>query len=351
MYPGEYQLIGNQYSMFTRKLEAQLRFQDIPWRYQFKTLDSTPAIEQRAGTHFIPVLTTPEKWMIHDTIAIGPMLNDRFSRTPVIPATPLQRSACFILEDFFNHWLGRTAVHTRWCYPNNVDWIGKQFAINLILNRSIAEETTDEELEPFSGMGEQIKDSFGMKACINTGAGPDQGDAVKGDFDKLLTALNQHLSQHRFLLGDRPCLADFALAGACKAHFIADPEPLSWLGEYRNMLVSYTDQFYDDNCDKAPIAKGDWPCNDQLPESLSCIFDYMQSSYLNYARATLTAINNGDKTVRYDFGFGDIESRVLKRNNMARLHVQGELKSAHAETDRNTQAYFFGRGILEYYFS
>ena len=30
MYPGEYNLIGNELSFFTRKLEAQLRFQRIP---------------------------------------------------------------------------------------------------------------------------------------------------------------------------------------------------------------------------------------------------------------------------------------------------------------------------------
>ena len=37
MYPGEYELIGSELSFFTRKLEAQLRFQQIPWHYQFKT--------------------------------------------------------------------------------------------------------------------------------------------------------------------------------------------------------------------------------------------------------------------------------------------------------------------------
>ena len=37
MYRGDYGLVGNQMSMFTRKLEAQLRFQGIPWYWHFKT--------------------------------------------------------------------------------------------------------------------------------------------------------------------------------------------------------------------------------------------------------------------------------------------------------------------------
>jgi len=75
MYPGEYELIGSELSFFTRKLEAQLRFQQIPWRYQFKTeARKVEAFEAKAGTHFIPLLATPDKWLLQDTIAIGPLL-------------------------------------------------------------------------------------------------------------------------------------------------------------------------------------------------------------------------------------------------------------------------------------
>ena len=59
MYPGEYNLIGTELSFFTRKLEAQLRFQRIPWRYQFKTEARREALETKAGTHFIPLRPRP----------------------------------------------------------------------------------------------------------------------------------------------------------------------------------------------------------------------------------------------------------------------------------------------------
>ena len=45
MYQGEYKLIGIEMSLFTRKLEAQLRFQQVPWRWHFKTQERTPEIE------------------------------------------------------------------------------------------------------------------------------------------------------------------------------------------------------------------------------------------------------------------------------------------------------------------
>ena len=106
MYQGNYELIGSGLSLFTRKLEAQLRFQQIPWRYQFKTQQRSAEFEAGASSHFIPLLQTPDRWLLNDTIAIGPLLNDRFGDRAVIPSTPVQRATCFILEDAFNHWLG-----------------------------------------------------------------------------------------------------------------------------------------------------------------------------------------------------------------------------------------------------
>ena len=61
----------------------------------------------------------------------------------------------------------------------------------------------------------------------------------------MLDALAVHFAESRFLLGDRPCLADFALAGASKAHFVTDPEPQSWLGQHRDMLTRYTNQLFE----------------------------------------------------------------------------------------------------------
>jgi glutathione S-transferase len=92
MYRGDYQLIGSEMSFFTRKLEAQLRCQQVPWSYLFKTEERKAELEAKAGTHFIPLLMTPDKWLIHDTIAIGPMLSDRFRERAVVPETPLQRA-------------------------------------------------------------------------------------------------------------------------------------------------------------------------------------------------------------------------------------------------------------------
>ena len=345
MYQGEYTLVGNELSFFSRKLEAQLRFQQIPWHWLFKTQERAPALEARAGTHFIPLLMTPEKWLIHDTIALGPMLDSRFPERPVIPSTPVQRACCFILEDAFNHWLGRSCVHTRWCYPDNVEWVGTRFGASMMLDRSIDAPLTEEELATLSGVGQMMYQGFGKNVCEYNGVGPDQGESVKADFTLMLEALDTHFEHNDFLLGPRPCLADFALAGASKAHYITDPTPLSWLGQYRDMLFEYTQRFFSDG----QISDRDWLPDDGVPETLTVVLDYLQHSYFQFARANIAAGLAGEKYYEYDYGCGPTRARTQKRLNMARLHVRDELQRTAAVTDEGVRELFAGRDILEHY--
>ena len=347
MYRGDYGLVGSELSMFTRKLEAQLRFQDIPWSWHFKTQERAAAIEARTGTHFIPVLITPEKWMIHDTIALGPLLNDRFHQTPVIPSTPLQRACCFILEDVFNHWLGRVCVHTRWCYPDNVAWVGPRFGANTVLDRSIDVPFTEQELHDLAPIGEMMYQGFGKNVCEFNGVGPDQSEAVRADFTNMLKALDIHFATNDFLLGARPCLADFALAGACKAHFVTDPVPVSWLGDHSEMLFAYSDRLFGNN----HYRERQWLPADQVPESLRTVLDYVQRTYFSFASANIAAGLAGETFYEYDYGYGATRARTQRRLNLARLHVQDELQRLAAADNSDVKALFDGRGILEHYLS
>ncbi|NQX87426.1 MAG: glutathione S-transferase domain-containing protein [Halioglobus sp.] len=345
MYRGDYGLVGNELSLFTRKLESQLRFQQIPWYWHYKTEARKVDIEARVGSHFIPALITPEKWMIHDTIAIGPMLHDRFTDVPVIPPSPLQRACCFVLEDVFNHWLGRIAVHTRWCYPDNVAWVGPRFGANGILNRSIEEPFSEQELSKLAAIGDSMCESFGKPVCEYNGVGPDQQEAVRGDYTTLLRILAQHFADHDFLLGPRPCLADFALGGACKAHFVTDPVPREWSGDYSNMLCDYTDRLFGEH----GFSDKDWLAHDALPATLDRIIDYSCSTYFPFARANIAAGLAGEKHYEYDYGYGPTRARTQRRLNKARLHVQDELLKIGAAGHPAIKAVLGSRGIVAHY--
>ena len=320
MYQGTYTLIGQEMSMFTRKLEAQLRYQHIPYQWEIKSQQNTDGINTRAGTHFIPVLKTPDGWLINDTISIGPLLHDRFRDCPVIPESPMQRGSCFILEDFFNHWYPRHALHSRWCYPDNVTVTGRRFGANVLLGKHIEMELTHEEERQIAGFGEIMLNDFGAKACEVQGAGPDQGAAIKADFADLLELLVAHLSDHDFLLGERACIADFALVGLFAAHFLLDPEPRSWLGDHLTLLEDYVARVW-----AGAQVDMRWKENDELPATLWSLFDYVVKHYHLFAEASITAASQGQKFFQLDLGHGPFVARSMKRLEKARLHVQDEI--------------------------
>ena len=57
----------------------------------------------------------------------------------------------------------------------------------------------------------------------------------------MLKALDQHFAENDFLLGTRPCLADFALAGAMQSAFCHRTRcTLAWQGDCKQMMLDYT---------------------------------------------------------------------------------------------------------------
>lgn len=341
MYHGTYSLIGTEMSMFTRKLEAQLRYQHIPFRWHYKTQAEAPELEQRAGTRFIPLLQTPDGWLINDTIAIGPFLNDRFKATPVIPGTPVQRATCFVLEDYLNHWFPRHALHTRWIDLDNARVAGKGFGANLLFGKSIEDELSLDEQEQVAGMGTMMRDNFGLGACEIQGAGADRSVEVHADFNHMMHLFEQHFSQHDFLLGDRACLADFALAGPAKAHFLHDPLPLAWLEAEDNadMLRAYTERVYQGEQEGT-----DYLTNDEIPETLIPIFQHVRSTYQPFAKASIQAALRGEKSFTLDLGHGEFTARSMKRLNKARQHVADELRDLPL-----TDSILAQQGLLAFY--
>ncbi len=338
MYKGKYKLIGQEMSMFTRKLEAQLRYQKIPYEWMLKTNDNREFIESRTGTRFIPALSTPDGWMISDTISLGPMLNSRFSEIPVLPETPVQKGTCFVLEDFFNHWFPRHALHSRWCYPDNVKVTGVRFGMNTLLGKFIDEELDDSEKTEVANFGEYIHKAFGVGACEVQGAGPAHKEAIQRDFSRLLRLLGQHLSNHDFLLGPRACLADFALAGPFKAHFLLDPEPRTWLGDHLEVMESYVHRIWEGANDGSQ-----WLEDDALAPSIYPILDYARDHYQVFAFTSISAAAQGEKYFTLDLGDGAFVARSMKRLEKARLHVQDELLRVGSEKSslKNTGAISF----------
>jgi len=167
----EYVVYGSSISLFTRKLESALRFYEASFRSERKGPENGPTIEQRAGTHQVPVLHTPENWMIADTTPILAMLDARFPARRLIPEGPLG-VLVNVVEEVLDEWIARTMVHYRWHYDENTRHVVAGF---------LGREVTIEEAHEFPIA------KWGPRACRATGTeSRNQREAVERELgDKL----------------------------------------------------------------------------------------------------------------------------------------------------------------------
>ena len=143
------------------------------------------------------------------------------------------------------------------------------------------------------------------------------------------------------MLGNRACIADFALVGPFKAHFLLDPEPRSWLGDHIQLFEDYVNRV-------SQIASPNafWMANDDLPDSIHHLLDYIIDTYQKFAGNSIAAAKRGEKLFSVDVGNGPFTARSMKRLDKARLHVRDELIRCNADN-----AAINATGILDYYLS
>ncbi|MBW2415971.1 MAG: glutathione S-transferase family protein [Deltaproteobacteria bacterium] len=208
--PDEYVLHGAPISLFTRKLEAALRFYGAPFRMETKAGPQAAGIESRSGTHQVPVLETPENWMIADTTPLIALLDARFPARRLVPEGPLG-VLVHVVEEVLDEWVARVMVHYRWHYDENT-----RHVVGNILGRSVPLE----EARAFPVA------QWGLRACRATGTDAKaQRTAAEREYAALLSALEAQLGGTRFALGDRPTAVDAILLGGLRAHVNNDPLP------------------------------------------------------------------------------------------------------------------------------
>jgi len=343
MFDGRYTLWGGEHSLFTRKLQAMLNYLGLEYDFKLKTEAAEATVEARLGTHFIPGLETPEGWFIHDTTPIGLMLNARYPARSIVPSSPVQKIAAHLLEDWADEWFGRYAISSRWCYPHNVEHVAQGFYANRI-GKYMHEPLTAEEKAQAAELIPMVRDNFGLRACANRGCGPDQADAVRQDFETLMTSAAQHYGQHRFLLGDRASLGDFTFAGLFKAHVEADPEPRSWIDGSAPEMIDHMNRVFHSQTDAA-----DYLADDQLPETLRPFFDHMRETYHQFLRVSGEALAAGEKWCEVDLGEGPVKMRSLKYSEISRCHIKQEIENLSKQERAAVDSLLGPLGVLETY--
>jgi len=266
----DYVIYGGELSLFTRKLEAAMIFYGADFEIRPKGGSQAAEIERRAGTHQVPVLHTPENWMVADTTPLIAMLDSRFPARRLFPAG-LLGVLTHVVEDYFDEWIARTMVHYRWHYPESAIFASERMA------------------QGDAAAASRVRE-WGPRACRATGTeSPTQQLAAEEEYVRVLDAAERQLAETSYLLGERPTAVDCIVLGGLRAHTNMDPDPKKVTAAYPGVLAwceSEADR-WDGSGELAPF-----------PESTPFarfVLAEMATTYRPYILANRKAQHCGDK--------------------------------------------------------
>lgn len=210
-------LYGAYASLYTGKTRSYLRKKGIPF---VERLPSHPQFRQEAipaaRSKRIPMLQTPEGFIVQDTTVIFEYLERRFPEPPALPPGPRQRLAAYLVDLFASEGM-KVAWHYRWNFKEpNLHFVRREFG------RSFKPKGTDELLDHYGEVVVARMDGHRARLGIT----PDLFPAMEGIYFDLLDTLEEHFTNLPYLFGGLPSVGDHGLMAPLFAHLGRDPWPL-----------------------------------------------------------------------------------------------------------------------------
>ncbi len=275
---------GSKISYFTGKLEAYLRYREIP--YEFRPLGVRlyrSVVPARLGaTQFPSVELDDGRWMSDTTPMIAWLERER-PGTPVIPDDPVQRYLSLLVEDYADEWLWRPAMQYRWL--NAPD--------RYLAGTRLAEEVLRIPYVPKMRRRRWVSRRQTRLFVRGDGVVDDRTrDHAEGSYLNLLGWLEPIFTDRPFMLGGRPTIADFGLMGPFWRHFVHDPTPARLMQERAPATFEWAARTW--NARASRIASE--PIADGIPDDWGPILEEIGETHLEALAANAAAYDAGAKT-------------------------------------------------------
>ncbi len=205
-------------SQYSEKVRLILDYKGLDYR----KIEVTPGIGQvdlfrLTGQRQVPVLKDGTKY-ISDSTEIAKYLDLHYPEHPLMPTDSKQRGLCLMMEEWADESIGikgRKALFSAISQDQN-------------FRKSLLPSTTPDVLKTLvEGVPSDVLKFLGF----SVGYSPDTINSAIADLKQDLEALCLLLADSPYLVGDQPCLADFAVAGL--SILLKFPE-----GNYLNLPVS-----------------------------------------------------------------------------------------------------------------
>lgn len=285
-----YRLFGAETSAYSTKMRSYLKYKGVAFDWTPRTEETEEELKRVSRFPTLPVLVTSSGFAVHDTTPMMEALEADSPEPSAMPADPALAFLVCVLEEYADAWLAKTVFHYRWTRKKDqrlaaARSIDDYYVTTQIPDRKAAEDRAIET------MGAQLK-TMQLEGEL--------GDILEKSLKRFVRLLDDHLKKHLFIFGERPSMADFAIAGQL-IQMMKDPTPAKVI-EKEGPFVAKWCEFM-----AAPTASGPFAALDDLAETLTPIFkDDLGVFFLRWAAENLESSLAGAESFTVTLGKDEV---------------------------------------------
>lgn len=318
-----YRLFGAETSAYSTKMRSYLTYKGVPFDWTPRTQETEDELRRVSRFATLPVLVTASGFAVHDTTPLIEALEADSPEPSATPADPVTSFLACVLEEYADVWLAKAAYHYRWTRKKDQRLAAQRTIEDYYVTSPPEDKKAAEDLAIETMTGQ-------LKTMQLEG---DLGGAVEKSFKKFIKLLDDHLRKHLFIFGERPSIADFAIAGQL-IQMLKDPTPAKIIEKDGEFVAKWCEFM------TAPTASGPFAAIDDLKDTLAPLFaDDLAQFFLPWAAENLENSLSGNETFTVALGkdtltLSPLRSAARSFRELRRKFVTGQtIEALKAFTD------------------
>ena len=292
-----YRIFGVEMSPYSIKTRAFFRFKNIPHEWIHRSNSVMEEFKKYAKLPLVPAVATPEGEGLQDSTIIMEEIDRRFSEPVSNPEDEALAFLSALLEEYGDEWGNKWMFHYRWSRDRDIWATAERLARTGLPEGSLEHE--------YGASRQAIADRMVNRVGF-VGSSTQTAPIIEASFREMLELLEIHLQNRPFIIGTRPCYADFGIS-AQVYETLADPTTGALMREIAPGVCKWCITM------QSPSAEGEYETIDTLLPTLSPLLTKeLGGRFLPWSLANAEAIEAGAESMSVELDLGLWEQKPHK---------------------------------------
>jgi glutathione S-transferase len=278
-----FRLYGAELSPYSVKVRSYLTFKNADFEWLPRSNARQEEFARYAKLPLIPLLVDANERVLQDSTPMIETLEAELKGQSIVPSDPAVAFLAALIEDYADEWLNKAMFHYRWSYPADQESAANRITA-MIFDGDAPEGAADNVRTRMIGRLHYVGSSL------------DTAPLIEASFVRAIGIFDRMLSKRPYLLGGRPSLADFGVAGQL-AQLESDPTPGAMIRAQAPNVVKWLERM------QKPGVNGEFASFADLKDDVAELLGgEIAGTYLPWMAANADAVEHNAAGVSLELG-------------------------------------------------